>query len=160
MKKVLALLAIVVFAFALPACKSKVSDADIKTAVDAKLQANPDYSMLTSDVANGVVTISGDVKDEATKDSVEVALKDVKGVKSVVMNATVAPPPPPPIITADDSLTTAIKDAVKDNPTVTATVSDGVVTLTGDVKKSDLPKLLQKVNATHPKKVENNLNIK
>lgn len=150
MKKILAIIAIVAFAFALPACKSKVSDADVKTAVDAKLQANPDLAGLTSAVTDGVVTITGDVKDEATKAAVDAALKDVKGVKSVVNSTAV---PPPPVITPDDPLTTAVKDAIKDNPTVAAAVSDGVVTLTGEIKKADLPKLMQKVMATKPKKV-------
>lgn len=157
MKKLLALIAIVVFAFAMPACKSKVSDADVKTAVDAKFQANPDLAGLTATVAEGVVTVTGDVKDDATKAAVEAALKDVKGVKSVVNNTLI---PPPPVITADDPLTTAVKDAIKDSPTVMADVKDGVVTLTGEIKKADLPKLMQKVNATRPKKVENKIVIK
>ncbi len=150
MKKFLAIIAIAAFTFALPACKGKVSDADIKTAVDAKLQANPDLLGLIADVKDGVVTITGDVKDDATKAAVDAALTGLKGLKSVVNNTTV---PPPPVITPDDPLTTAIKDALKDNPTVQAAVADGVVTLTGEIKKADLPKLMQKVMATKPKKV-------
>lgn len=157
MKKILAIIAIVTFAFALPACKGKVSDADVKTAVDAAIQANPDFSGVTASVAEGVVTLTGDIKDDAAKAAVETALKAVKGVKSVVNNTAV---PPPPVITPDDPLTTAIKDAVKDNPTVTATVANGVVTLTGEIKKADLPKLIQKVMATKPKKVDNKITVK
>ncbi len=157
MKRILAIIAIVAFAFALPACKSKVSDADVKTSVDAALQANHDFTGITTNVAEGVVTLSGDVKDEATKAAAETAVKGVKGVKSVVNNTSV---PPPPVITPDDPLTTAVKDAIKDHPTVTATVADGVVTLTGEIKKADLAKLMQKVNATKPKKVDSKLTVK
>lgn len=157
MKRILAIIAIVAFAFALPACKSKVSDADVKTSVDAALQANHDFTGITANVAEGVVTLSGDVKDEATKAAAETAVKGVKGVKSVVNNTSV---PPPPVITPDDPLTTAVKDAIKDHPTVTATVADGVVTLTGEIKKADLAKLMQKVNATKPKKVDSKLTVK
>lgn len=159
MKKFLAFLAIAAFTFALPACKGK-SDADIKTEVDAKLQANTDYSGLTTSVTDGVVTVDGEVKDDATKSSVETTVKEVKGVKSVNNNSMVAAPPPPPTINPDDILNSAVKDAIKDHATVTATVADGVVTLTGDIKKADLPTLMQKVNATHPKKVENKLTVK
>lgn len=150
MKKLLAIVAIAAFTFALPACKGKVSDADIKTAVDAKLQANPDLLGLAAEVKDGVVTITGDVKDDATKAAVDAALTGLKGLKSVVNNTTV---PPPPVITPDDPLTTAINDAIKDNPTVHAAVAEGVVTLTGEIKKADLPKLMQKIMATKPKKV-------
>lgn len=160
MKRILAFIAIVAFTFALPSCKPKVSDADIKTALDAKLQANPDYSGITADVADGVVSLNGSIKDDATKAQLAESVKAEKGVKSVTDNVTVAPPAPPPVIVADDPLTTAVKDAIKDNPTVTATVADGVVTLTGEIKKADLPKLMQKVNATRPKKVDNKLTVK
>ncbi|MGJ7029544.1 BON domain-containing protein [Niabella hirudinis] len=159
MKKVLAMIAIAAFAFALPSCKGK-SDADIKTEVDAKLATNPDFAQLTSDVKDGAVTISGNVKDDATKTAVDPAVKEVKGVKSVVNNSTVPPPPPPPTINPDDLLNTAIKDAIKDHPGVKAEVKEGVVTLTGDIKKADLATLMQKVNAIHPKKVEQKLTVK
>ena len=39
-------------------------------------------------------------------------------------------------------------------------MKDGVVTLTGDVKKSDLPKVMQALSAMHPKKIENKATVK
>ena len=48
-----------------------------------------------TDVKDGVVTLSGQVKDEAAKSSAETTAKGVKGVKSVINNLTVAPPPAP-----------------------------------------------------------------
>ncbi|OJU22804.1 MAG: transport-associated protein [Sphingobacteriales bacterium 41-5] len=153
MKKILAIIAIAAFTFAMPACKSKVSDADIKTSADAALQANAALSGVTAEIANGVATLTGNVADDAAKAAAETAIKGVKGVTSVVNNITVAPPP---VIAAESELETAVKDAIKDNPTVTASVSpEGVITLTGEINKADLPKLMQKVNATHPKSVDN-----
>ncbi|MFV0607184.1 MAG: BON domain-containing protein [Niabella sp.] len=158
MKKILAILAIAAFTFSMPACKSKVSDADIKTSVDAAIQANSSLSGVTSEIADGVATLTGNVADDAAKAAAETAIKGLKGVKSVVNNLTVAPAP---VIATDDALTTAVTDALKDNPTVTAAVSpEGVVTLTGEIKKADLPTLMQKVQATRPKSVENKLTIK
>ena len=152
MKKIFAIIAIAAFTFAIPACKGKVSDAELKTSTDAAIQADPALTGVTAEIANGVATLTGNVADEAAKAAAEAAVKGVKGVTSVVNNITVAPPP---VIAADDPLTTAVNDAIKDNPTVQATVVDGVVTLTGEIKKADLAKLMQKVNATRPKSVDN-----
>ena len=153
MKRILAIIAIVAFSFALPSCKGK-SDADLKTAAEAALQANPDLTGAMVEVKDGVATITGELKDAAAQSAAETAVQGVEGIKSVQNNTTVTPPPPPVVITADDSLTTAVKDAIKDHPTVSASVTDGVVTLTGEISKSDLKVLMQKVQATKPKKVE------
>lgn len=156
MKRILAIIAIVAFSFALPSCKGK-SDADLKTAAEAALSANPDLTGATVEVKDGVATISGELKDPAAQAAAESAVKGVEGIKSVQNQTSVAPPPPPVapvVITADDSLKTAVTDAIKDHPTVQASVTDGVVTLTGEIAKSDLKTLMQKVQSTKPKKVE------
>ncbi len=75
-------------------------------------------------------------------------------------NATVKPDTAPVQISPDDSLSKMAKDAVKDYPGVTANVNGGEVTLTGNITRDKLPKLMQAVNAMHPKKVNNNLTIK
>lgn len=154
MKKILPLIVLVTFAFVLPSCKGK-SDADLKTAAESALQANPSLAGVMVEVIDGVATISGEVSDAATQTAAEEAVKGVKGIKSVNNLTSLTPPPAPVQITADDPLTTAVKDAVKDHPTVSASVTDGVVTLTGEIKKDDLKVLMQKVNATKPKKVDN-----
>ena len=138
---------------ALAACGP--SDADIKA--DAE-KAIAGVQGATVDVASGVATISGQVANEAAKTTAETAVKGVKGVKSVIDNATVTPPPV--VISADDSLKTNVAAALKAYPTLTADVKDGVVTLTGNVKKAELPKVLQAVSALHPKKIENKATVK
>lgn len=161
MKKLLAIVAIAVFAISFTSCKSKVKDEDVKAAVQTTLTANPDYSTLAVDVKDGVASISGEVKDEATRAGIVAALKDVKGVKDVVNNATVTPPPPPPVINPDDILTASVKDALKDHATVTAAIAGGVVTLTGTVKNQDEKRTVQqKVSALKPKSIVNNVTIK
>lgn len=62
-------------------------------------------------------------------------------------------------IANDDQLTNGVKDATKDYPTVTATVNNGEVTLTGTVTRDRLPRLMQSIQGLHPKKVNNNLTI-
>jgi len=63
-------------------------------------------------------------------------------------------------IAGDDSLTMKIKDAIKDFPTVSATSIHGIITLTGDISREKVPRLMMALNAMHPKKVNNNLTIK
>ncbi len=134
-------------------CKPK--DSDIQAAVEKALTANPDFAKATVAVADGVATISGEVKDDATKTAIEAAVKAVKGVKSFVNNTTVPPPPPAPVvITQDDPLTQGVKDAIKDIPGITATVEDGVVKVAGTISKDKWTMLRKAIDALSPKKVD------
>lgn len=141
-----------------------VKDADVKTAVETALKANSDLQGIAVNVKDGIATLTGEVKDDAAKAAAEAALKGIKGLKSITNSLSVTPPPAPvveqPAITADDPLAKSVVDAIKDNAGVKADVKDGVITLTGEIKKTDLPKLMQKLNALKPKKVDNKLTIK
>ena len=138
-------------------CKPK--DADLQKAVQTALAAMPDAKGVTVAVEKQVATLSGDVKDDATSTAVTSAAQAIKGIKSVTNNLKVTPPAPvmSPI---DEKLTAALVTALKDNPSVTAAVQDGVVTLTGEVNKAKLKKIMQKVSALKPTKIVNKLTIK
>lgn len=62
-------------------------------------------------------------------------------------------------VATDDQLSNGVKDATKDFPGVTATVNNGEVTLTGNIKRDRLPTLMQSIHALNPKKVNNNLTV-
>lgn len=144
------------------ACHMGPNDADIKASVEERLKADPKITNPAIDVKDGVVTISGECPDEATRVNCENEAKDVKGVKSVVNNCTVTAPPaaPAPVaMTPDEMLKASVNAAIANYPGVKAEVNDSVVTLTGDIKKEDLTKLMQAVNDLKPKKVKNNMNI-
>lgn len=147
----------VAFAVLFSACKP--NDAAIAESVKSKVSAVAQG--VGVDVKNGVVTLTGQVTDEATRTAVETALKGLKGVKSVVNNTTVPPPPPPVVINPDDTLRTTIQASfeAKGIKGITAAVSNGVVTLTGDVKKADLAKIMQAANEAKPKNVVNKMNV-
>ena len=133
---------------------------DASIAESAKAKVTAISPSVTVDVKDGVVTLGGEVADEATKAAAESALSGLKGVKSVVNNITVPPPPPPPVqINPDDVLRQTVDSvfAAKGIKGVTATVSDGVVTLSGSVKKADRIKAMQVVNEAKPKKVVNEI---
>ena len=136
-------------------------DSDIKASVEEKLKTNTDMmSPMTVSVTDGVATISGECKDDACKAKCEELAKSAKGVKSVVNNCMVAKVAPPVEASTDDALTKGVMDATKDHPTVKASVNNGVVTLTGDLKRDQLAKLMMTLNTLKPKKIENNLTIK
>lgn len=134
-------------------CK-KVSDADLLKNVQTALATNPDAAGVAVSVAQQVATISGTVKDDATKAYVESAVAAVEGIKSVVNNIEVVPPAPD-YTALDAAINAALTDALKDHKTVTATVKDGVITLAGEIKKADLPTLTQKLSALNPVKIDN-----
>jgi len=142
-------------------CKPK--DSDIKTSVEKKLDENPATSSVVVMVNDGVATLSGEVADESAKASAEKEANDVKGVKSVINNTTVAmavAPSTPVTVSGDETLVNSVRDATKDYPSVTATVSNGVITLNGEIEKNRLPNLMQALNALQPKSIDNKLTIK
>lgn len=146
-----ALVRAVALSLAIAACGPK--DADIKASIDAAIAGTQGVAV---DVAQGVATISGEFADEATKAATEAKVKAVKGVKSVVDNATVTPPV---VISPDEALKTTVAAALKEYSKLVADVKDGVVTLTGEVKRSDLPKVMQALSALNPKKIENKATV-
>ncbi len=138
-------------------CKPK--DSDIQAKVEEKMKSMPGISVT---VADGVATLTGECADESAKDEATASAKEVKGVKSVVNNCTVTPPPPPPapvVVNEDSNLMQGVTDATKDFPTVKADVNNGVVTLTGSIKRDNLKTLMMSLNTLKPKKIENKLTI-
>ncbi|MEH2334645.1 BON domain-containing protein [Nostoc sp.] len=63
---------------------------DLKSEVRSKLEANIPKSQLTVDAAdNGTVTVAGTVSNQQELAKIEPLAKQIKGVKSVVVKATV-----------------------------------------------------------------------
>lgn len=146
---------ILVAGLAFTGCKPK--DADVKASIEKSLKETPATANVMVMVNEGVATLSGEVADDATKTSLDAKVKDIKGVKSVVNNTTVPAPAPvftPPTITADDPLTAAVKDATKDFPGITATVTDGVIKVTGEITAAKWRALKMTLDGLHPKKVD------
>lgn len=141
-------------------CKPK--DSEVQTNINQKFAATPECTGATATVADGVATLTGEVKDDACKTVATTTAEGVKGVKSVVNNLTTTPPPPPPppAMNPDSALSQGVTDATKDFPTVNASVNNGEITLTGSIKRSDLKTLMQSLNTLHPTKINNQLTIK
>jgi osmotically-inducible protein OsmY len=137
--------------FTLYACKPK--DADIQKAIDTALVS---MDGISSNVTEGVVTLTGTVASEEAKAAAETAIKSVKGIKSITNNIQVVLP----VISGDVVLTEGLKTALAAFTGVTGNVKDSVITLTGEIKRDDLQKVIMAVQALRPKKVENQLTIK
>ena len=75
------------------------------------------------------------------------------------VDSPTTPPPAPVEISPDETLLKAVQDATKDYPTVTATVSNGEVTLTGTLERSKLTPLMQSIQSLNPKKVNNQIKL-
>jgi osmotically-inducible protein OsmY len=157
-KKILPVLFIAgAMAVALPACKHKPSDADVQAKVAAAIAQ---YPGITADVKDGVVTLSGNVTSADDKSNIESAVNALskEGVQNLTDNIQVTPPPPPiPAVVvspADSALTVGVKDATKDFPGITATVNNGIITVTGTVEQSKVKILKQALDALHPKKTD------
>ncbi|HTI90512.1 MAG TPA: BON domain-containing protein [Puia sp.] len=139
-------------------------DEAIREAIEAKKKEMKELAALTTSVEKGVVTISGECPDKSTESICVQSISSIPGVKNVVDNLTVTPPPataPAPVVIApDDPLTRGVADAVKDYPGVSATVKDGEVTLTGDIKRASLQKLMKSLHSLKPRKINNQLTVK
>ncbi|SFT06522.1 Osmotically-inducible protein OsmY, contains BON domain [Porphyromonadaceae bacterium NLAE-zl-C104] len=160
--KALRLLSVVTLIFAfgvgVTSC-NQVNDADIQSTAQELLDANPELAGITVTVQNKVATLTGTVSDDSAKSYAESVVAGVKNVTSVVNQVEVIPPASDHSA-LDAAINAALPDALKDHATVTATVQDGVITLNGEIKESDLQVLMEKLNALNPVQVVNNLTVK
>jgi osmotically-inducible protein OsmY len=153
-KSLMLISAALLIGFISPGCKSKVKDADVEAAAKAALASNDDLKGLSVNVKDGIATIAGEVKDESEKAAAETAVKSVNGVKSVQNNVTIAAATAPVEIAGDDALTKGVRDATKDYPTVKATVNDGVIFVSGELKSDQWRKLKEALDGLKPKRVD------
>jgi osmotically-inducible protein OsmY len=67
------------------------ADSDLESEIRSKLEANLPASQLTVAAKEGVVTISGTVPTQPQFERIDPLAREIKGVKDVVVKATVAP---------------------------------------------------------------------
>lgn len=144
------------FLVAFTACDN-ANDADIQSDAQELLNANPDLSGVVVSVQDRVATLTGIVKDEATKSYAETTVSGVRNVRSVINQLEVVPPAPD-YSELDAQINAGLADALKDHQTVSATVQDGVITLTGEINEDEIPTLMERLNALQPVEIVNNTN--
>ena len=145
----------------LGACKRGPDDATLTASVKSQLTAQSPAlaSMVNVETKDGVVTLNGTVDNDSAKSQAEQAAKGVADVKSVVNNLNVKPPI---VVSEDPKIKSAVEaNLAKYNVTgITANVTDGVVTLTGEIPRAKLQDAMKAANEAEPKKVVNKLTIK
>lgn len=70
------------------------ADGDLESEVRSKLEVNITKGQLTVDAKDGVVTVAGTVPNQTDLAKIDPLTKEIKGVKSVINKATVAPAQP------------------------------------------------------------------
>ena len=130
----------------------------------AKTSINTIAPNIGVDVKDGKLTLTGEVESEELKAKIEETAKAIKGVKELASSLTVKPKGPTPqelAAMADSALGTSISQAltVLNIPGLAASVKDSVITLTGNVKRSQLMLVMKAASDLGPKKVENQLTI-
>jgi osmotically-inducible protein OsmY len=137
------------------------SDADLQKAAMDKLAADK-VTGVTVAVKDGVATLTGEVADQTVKSKAEASVKSVEGIKSVTNNCTLKPLPTPEPAGPDKMIEGTVNEAIKKLGLtgITVSVSNGEVTLTGEVAKDKLASVIQAANEAKPKKVNNKLTVK
>jgi Predicted periplasmic or secreted lipoprotein len=138
----------------------KQSDEKLQNQVTQVLQQS--FPQLSSTVKDGVATLTGTVETEDGKMTAQRMVQDIKGIKSVINRIEVPKPQPAVVINPDATIKSAIESQLSSAgfKDVVIEVRDGEVTLTGDLKRADLAKVMQIANESNPKKVINNLKLK
>lgn len=142
--------------FQMQSCKGN-RDADIQSAIASATQTNDDLAGVSATVVDGVVTLTGQCKDEDDRKKAEKAVKKIDGVKDVTNNIIVAAKVS---VRPDKELRENAEKIISKYKNVQAGVNDGIITLRGEVKKDKLQQLMMDLNEIHPKRIDNQLLIK
>lgn len=112
-----------------------LTDEKITNAVERQLFLNSAVPFHSLDVEtyNGIVTLSGTVKDLLAKDQAQKTAQMVKGVRSVVNQITIDPPERSDLSLESDIRVALTNDPATERYEVFVEANDGVVTLTGTV---------------------------
>lgn len=163
MKKMLFIMACaVITGMGMQSCRS--NDAKVQNEVENVLRSN--YSNVSTTYREGVATLTGVVDTQQERTAAENAARSVKNVRSVVNNITVRQAQPTPAssvtVNRDETITSNINSRLRSEGfnDVRVSVSNGEVTLSGDLNRTDLNKVMQIANESSPRRVVNNINLR
>lgn len=140
-------LTVLMLAIAVMAAACGKSDADITKAVTDKLTADG-VKGVTATVKDGVVTLTGEVADQAAKAKAETSAKAVEGVKSVTNSLTLKPLPVATPAATDPALTGKLNEAMKKAGVtgLTIEVVNGKATIKGTVPAAKYAEVIRLIN--------------
>lgn len=161
MKKFLFIFAcVIITGMGFQSCKP--NEQKVQSEIEKVLRTS--YSNVSTNYRDGVATLTGTVATQQERTAAENAARSVKDVKSVVNNITVqqvAQPTQTVTVSDDQTIRTTINNRLSQEgyTNLTVSVNNGEVTLTGNLKRDDLSKVMQIANESKPKRVINNLNL-
>ena len=142
-------------------CKEEKKDEDISESVQTTTSVID--KNIQVQVKEGIVTMKGEVADEATKNAAINAVKHIEGVKSVESRLTVKPiaAKAPQMSEGDIRLKQSIDSALalQNIKGVDITVSNGEVTLSGKVTRSQEVAIMKIAGEAHPSRLMNYLTV-
>ena len=152
---------VVLLCLGLIACKEVKKEKDIAEAVASTTKLIDEN--ITTEINEGVVTMKGEVADEATKTAAVNAVRHIEGVKSIKNQLTVkaAASNPPQMTETDFLLKTGIDAMLKlqNIPGVEITVLNGEVTLSGQVNSTQEVAIMKIARDAQPSKLNNYLRV-
>lgn len=158
-KNILIITCLLFSALAFQSCKQ--SDQKLNSEVEKVLKEK--YPSISSSTKDHVVTLTGVVNSQQEKIAVGESVRSIKNVKDVMNNTQVRElEPADPVIHQDATIKTDIMSKLEAGgyKDVKVDVNSGEVVLSGELKRSDLTKVMQIANESNPKKVTNNLKLK
>jgi len=150
MKKYLLLLSSILFL----GCKSQ--DKDIKKAIAVHAKEELMFAGINYIVTNGTATLTGNCPSQELKNKLVKRIRSTSGVKSVIDKTVIGSV----VLDYDFVLKQKIDSVLSRYASVESSVKNGVVVLTGDLKKDESEQLLQSLNRLSIKNIVNNLSSK
>jgi hyperosmotically inducible periplasmic protein len=132
-------------------CKSK--DKDIKQSIAVGTKEELMFAGVNYTVRNGVVTLTGNCPGEELKNKMIKRVLSTSGVKNVVDRVAIGPV----VLDQDFVLKQKVDSVLSRYAGAASSVKNGVVYLSGDVKKAEAEKLLQSLNKLPLGSIVNNI---
>jgi osmotically-inducible protein OsmY len=151
MLKSLLLVAIVA---GLTACAHK--DADIKESIQANAKTETMFAGISYTVAGGVVTLTGNCPSQEFKQKLIKRIESLGGVKEIVDEIRIAPV----LLDNDFVVKQKVDSVLATYPGVESTVSNGLITLHGQLAKDRSEKLVNAVTQLGQGSVVNNTSVR
>jgi hyperosmotically inducible periplasmic protein len=127
---------LVVIAAGVTACAHK--DADIKESIQANAKTETMFAGISYTVAGGAVTLTGNCPSQELKQKLIKRIESVGGVKRIVDEIRIAPV----LLDNDFVVKQKVDSVLATYPGVESTVSNGVITLHGQLARDRSEKLV------------------
>jgi len=143
-------LLLILLPFLMADCKHKIQDDDIRNSVEKALAANPDAVNTRVVVEKGVVYLTGNCKDETSRQHCAEIAAVQPGVVSVVNNCSVPLPPVAPELANAEARQRALTDVLHDEPGLRGRWMNDRIVLAGTISRDRWLRVKQTLDKLYP----------